>query len=81
LRSVEDKIISFLICHKLPEVDRVYWFKRVEELREIYTQRQQYLTPIKGCKKWNDHKTIKKFLREGGYLDAQSTKYLKLYKI
>jgi hypothetical protein len=51
LRSVEDKIKSFLICHKLPEVARVYWFRRVEELREIYIQIQQYLNPVKGCKK------------------------------
>jgi site-specific recombinase XerD len=34
--GVEDKILNFFICHKIPEVDRVYWFRRVEELRKIY---------------------------------------------
>jgi integrase len=44
--GVEDKIINFLTCHKISEVDRVYWFRRVGELRKIYDQRQQYLNPI-----------------------------------
>jgi len=44
--GVEDKIINFLTCHKISEVDRVYWFRRVEQLRNIYAQRQQYLNPI-----------------------------------
>lgn len=44
--GVEDKIINFLTCHKISEVDRVYWSRRVDELRNIYAQRQQYLNPI-----------------------------------
>lgn len=48
--SVEDKIINFFICHKIPDIDRVYWFRRVEELRKIYVERQQYLNPINGKK-------------------------------
>ena len=34
--GVEDKIVNFFIGHKIPEVDRVYWIRRVEQLREIY---------------------------------------------
>ena len=44
--GVEDKIINFLTCHKISEVDRVYWSRRIEGLRKIYAQRQQYLNPI-----------------------------------
>jgi len=46
--GVEDKIVNFFVCHKIPDVDRVYWFRRVEELRKIYAERQQYLNPING---------------------------------
>ncbi|MEM2704789.1 MAG: tyrosine-type recombinase/integrase [Candidatus Bathyarchaeia archaeon] len=44
--GVEDKIVNFFIGHKIPEVDRVYWFRRVEELRKIYAERQQHLNPF-----------------------------------
>ena len=44
--GVEDKIVNFFIGHKIPDVDRVYWFRRVEELRRIYAERQQHLNPI-----------------------------------
>lgn len=44
--GVEDKIVNFFIGHKIPDVDRVYWFRRVEELRKIYAERQQHLNPI-----------------------------------
>jgi len=57
---VEDKILSFFICHRIPEVDRVYWFRRVEELRKIYAQRQQYLNPINGKKNVYDLKQIER---------------------
>ena len=43
--GVEDKIVNFFIGHKIPEVDRVYWIRRVEELREIYRQREKFLNP------------------------------------
>lgn len=55
--GVEDKILNFFICHKIPEVDRVYWFRKVDELRKIYAQRQQYLNPINGKKNVYDSKT------------------------
>lgn len=29
--GVEDKIVNFFVCHKIPDVDRVYWFRRIEE--------------------------------------------------
>jgi len=39
--GVEDKVVNFFTGHKIPEVDRVYWFRRVDELREIYRQREK----------------------------------------
>jgi site-specific recombinase XerD len=57
--GVEDKVVNFLICHKLSEVDRVYWFRRVEELREIYRQREQYLNPLSGTQNRHNLEEIK----------------------
>lgn len=44
--GVQDKVVDFLSCHKLSEIERVYWERRVDELREIYRQRERYLNPI-----------------------------------
>ncbi len=44
--NVEDKMVNFFIGHKIPEVDRVYWARRTEELRKIYADRQQHLNPL-----------------------------------
>jgi len=44
--GAEDKIVNFFIGHKIPEVDRVYWVRRDEELRKIYAERQQHLNPV-----------------------------------
>lgn len=44
--GAEDKIVNFFIGHKIPEVDRVYWIRRIEKLREIYAERQQHLNPM-----------------------------------
>jgi len=57
--GVEDKIINFLTCHKISDVDAVYWNRRIEELRRIYAERQQYLNPINGNKKYYDLKELK----------------------
>jgi len=57
--GVEDKIINFLTCHKINDVDSVYWNRRVEELRRIYKERQQYLNPINGDKKHYNLEEIK----------------------
>jgi site-specific recombinase XerD len=57
--GMEDKIVNFLTCHKLSEVDCVYWNRRVDTLRKIYSERQQYLNPINGKKKYFDLKQIK----------------------
>ena len=57
--GMEDKIVNFLTCHKLSEVDCVYWNRRVDTLRRIYAERQQYLNPINGKKKHFDLKQIK----------------------
>jgi len=57
--GMEDKIVNFLTCHKLSEVDCVYWNRRVDALRRIYAERQQYVNPINGKKKHFDLKQIK----------------------
>lgn len=57
--GVEDKIINFLTCHKISDVDSVYWNRRIDALREIYNERQQYLNPINGDKKHYNLEEIK----------------------
>jgi integrase len=57
--GMEDKIINFLTCHKISDVDAVYWNRRVEGLRRIYAERQQYLNPINGKRKYYNLKEIK----------------------
>jgi len=57
--GMEDKIVNFLTSHKLSEIDCVYWNRRVDELRRIYAERQQYVNPINGKKKFYDLKQIK----------------------
>ncbi len=57
--GVEDKIINFLTCHKISDVDSVYWNRRIDSLREIYNDRQQYLNPINGDKKHYNLEEIK----------------------
>ena len=51
--------MNFLTCHKISEVDCVYWNRRVDDLRKIYAERQQYLNPINGKKKHFDLKQVK----------------------
>jgi site-specific recombinase XerD len=75
--GVEDKILNFFICHKIPEVDRVYWFRRVEELRKIYAQRQQYLNPINGRKNVYDLKQIEGIQAKIKELDEKIDNLLK----
>ena len=57
--GVEDKIVNFLTCHKISEVDCVYWNRRIDQLRRIYAERQQYLNPINGRRKHYDLRQIK----------------------
>jgi len=57
--GMEDKIVNFLTCHKLSEVDCVYWNRRVDTLRQIYAERQQYVNPINGQKKHFDLRQMK----------------------
>jgi len=57
--GVEDKIINFLTCHKISEVDAVYWNRRVDTLRRIYAERQQYVNPVNGKRKYYDLREIK----------------------
>lgn len=44
--GVEDKVVNFFIGHKIPEVDRMYWSRKTEDLRKIYSDRQQHLNPL-----------------------------------
>ena len=69
--GVEDKIVNFFVCHKIPDVDSVYWFRRVEELRKIYAERQQYLNPINGKKPVFDLKKIEGIIAKIKDMDAR----------
>jgi integrase len=75
--GVEDKILNFFICHKIPEVDRVYWFRRVEELRKIYSLRQQYLNPINGKRKVYDLKKLEDIQAKIKELDSKIDNFIK----
>ena len=44
--GVQDKVVDFFVGHAVTEIDRVYWARRVEELRKIYADRQQHLNPL-----------------------------------
>ncbi len=44
--GVQDKVVDFFVGHAVTEIDRVYWARRIEELRKIYADRQQHLNPI-----------------------------------
>ena len=47
------------MVRQLSEVDCVYWNRRVDTLRRIYAERQQYLNPINGRRKHYDLRQIK----------------------
>jgi integrase len=68
--GVEDKIVNFFIGHKIPEVDRVYWFRRVEQLREIYRQRKKFLNPISGTQH-EDLRKIEDLIKKVKELDEK----------
>ena len=44
--GVQDKVVDFFVGHAVTEIDRVYWARRTEDLRKIYSDRQQHLNPI-----------------------------------
>lgn len=75
--GVEDKIINFFICHKIPDIDRVYWFRRIEELRKIYVERQQYLNPINGKKPVFDPKQMKDVIDKIKNMDERVDNFIK----
>lgn len=75
--GVEDKIINFFICHKIPDIDRVYWFRRIEELRKIYVERQQYLNPINGKKPVFDPKQMKDIIDKIKNMDERVDNFIK----
>jgi hypothetical protein len=37
--GVEDKTVNFFIGHKIPEADRVYWSRKIGDLRKVYSDR------------------------------------------
>ncbi|MFW6173993.1 MAG: tyrosine-type recombinase/integrase, partial [Elusimicrobiota bacterium] len=75
--GVEDKIINFFICHKIPDIDRVYWSRRVEQLRRIYEERQQYLNPINGKRHTFDLKKLKGIIAKIKEMDAKIDDFIK----
>lgn len=44
--GVQDKVADFFVGHAIGEIDRVYWSRRVEDLRKTYAERQQHLNPL-----------------------------------
>jgi site-specific recombinase XerD len=64
--GVQDKIVDFFVCHKISEVDRVYWERRVEELRRIYSEHQHFLNPLNQEPEYslNDFKDLKEEVLE-----------------
>lgn len=44
----QDQVVDFMSCHKITEIEGVYWERRVDELREIYRQRERYLNHLSG---------------------------------
>ena len=75
--GVEDKIVNFFVCHKIPDVDRVYWFRRVEELRKIYAERQQYFNSINGKKPVFDPKQMEDIINKIKDMDARIDNLIK----
>ena len=69
--GMEDKIVNFLTCHKISEIDCVYWNRRVDTLRRIYAERQQYINPVNGKKKHFDLKQIKGILAKIRHLEGR----------
>ncbi|KXB01928.1 hypothetical protein AKJ45_00915 [candidate division MSBL1 archaeon SCGC-AAA261F19] len=47
--GMEDRIVDFLMCHKVSSVDLSYWQRRVDQLREEYRKREKFLNPISGA--------------------------------
>lgn len=43
--GVQNIVIDFFVGNAMPEIDRVFWSKRTEELRQIYGDNQQHLNP------------------------------------
>ncbi|KXB02190.1 hypothetical protein AKJ43_02275 [candidate division MSBL1 archaeon SCGC-AAA261D19] len=64
--GVEDKIVNFFIGHKIPDVDEVYWCRRIERLRKIYSERKKHLNPLSQSRQFdlNDFKDIKAKIRQ-----------------
>ncbi|MHC1605295.1 MAG: hypothetical protein ACXQTP_04935 [Candidatus Methanofastidiosia archaeon] len=75
--GVEDKIINFFICHKIPDIDRVYWSRQIEQLRRIYEERQRYLNPINGKKHTFDLKKLKGIIAKIKEMDAKIDDFIK----
>lgn len=46
--GMEDRIVDFMMCHKVSQVDLSYWQRRVDQLREEYRKREKFLNPISG---------------------------------
>ena len=77
LNKVKEVIENFFICHKIPDIDRVYWFRRVEELRKIYSERQQYLNPINGKKPIFDPKQMEDIINKIKNIDEKIDSFIK----
>lgn len=69
--GVQDKVVDFMSCHKLTEIERVYWERRTDELREIYRQRERYLNPISASSSKQNIEDIKSLQAKIGEFENQ----------
>ncbi|MEA2096133.1 MAG: site-specific integrase [Candidatus Cloacimonadota bacterium] len=79
--GIEDRIVDFFLCHKIPEVDRVYWIRRVEELRDIYRVREKYLNPLTGVQTRKDIEEMKRLKERVEKLEKLVSKLQKMQSI
>ena len=79
--GIEDRIVDFFLCHKIPEVDRVYWIRRAEELRDIYRVREKYLNPLTGVQTRKDIEEMKRLKERVEKLEKLVGKLQKMQSI
>jgi integrase len=79
--GIEDRIVDFFLCHKIPEVDRVYWIRRAEELRDIYRVREKYLNPLTGVQTRKDIEEMKRLKERVEKLEKMVSKLQKMQSI
>lgn len=84
--GAEDRIVDFMMCHKVSRVDLSYWQRRVDQLREEYRKREKFLNPISGApsKPSTDEieelveEKLREFIRSDDFKKARKELYRKI---